>query len=57
MLDRVPQEHKDNARGKFEDSKRVLSEEYFPEERRDQFIYRGKKVCRSHGLLSSAHLT
>ena len=51
MLDRVPQEHKDNARGKYEDSKRVLSEEYFPEERRDQFIYRGKKViveCQKH---------
>ena len=44
MLDCVPQEHEDNARGKYEDSKRVLSEEYFPEERRDQFIFRMKKV-------------
>jgi len=51
LLDRVPQEHKDSARDRFEDSKRVLSEEYFPEERRDQFIYRGKKViveCQRH---------
>lgn len=44
MLDRIPQEHKDKASGKFEDSKRVLSDEYFPEKRCDQFIYRGKKV-------------
>ncbi|KZV69328.1 hypothetical protein PENSPDRAFT_676112 [Peniophora sp. CONT] len=51
MLDRVPQEHKDNTQGKFEEGKRVLSEEYFPEERRDQFIYHGKKViveCQRH---------
>ena len=44
MLDRVPQEHKDKTKDKYNDGKRVLTEEYFPEERRDQFIYRGKKV-------------
>jgi hypothetical protein len=44
LLDRVPQEHKDTTREKVEEGKRVLLEEYFPEERRDQFIYRGKKV-------------
>ena len=44
MLDRVPQEHKDKATGHFDRGKEFLSEEYFPQERRDQFIYRGKKV-------------
>lgn len=51
LLDRVPQEHKDRAndqRAKANEqvdrAKQFLSEEYFPEERRDQFIYRGKKV-------------
>ena len=51
MLDRVPQEHKDKTKDKYNDGKRVLTEEYFPEERRDQFIYRGKKViveCQRH---------
>ena len=51
LLNRVPQEHKDKA-GEQKDklveqkdkAKQFLSEEYFPEERRDQFIYRGKKV-------------
>lgn len=46
-MNRVPQEHKDKANEKWESSKRFLSEEYFPEERRDQFIYRGKKVYHS----------
>lgn len=44
MTDRVPQEHKDRANDNFNRAKQVLSEDYFPEERRDQFIYRGKKV-------------
>ena len=51
MFDRVPQKHIDNARGKFEDSKRVLSEEYFPQERRDQFLYHSKKICRPKARL------
>ncbi|TFK24361.1 hypothetical protein FA15DRAFT_680768 [Coprinopsis marcescibilis] len=49
--DRVPQDRKDQANGKFERGKKFLSEEYFPEERRDQFIFRGKKVileCQKH---------
>ncbi|KDR72326.1 hypothetical protein GALMADRAFT_213339 [Galerina marginata CBS 339.88] len=49
--DRVPQEHKDNANDQLERGKRFLSEEYFPEERRDQFIFRLKKVileCQKH---------
>jgi hypothetical protein len=44
LLDRVPQEHKETARDKVEASKNVLLDEYFPEGRRDQFIYRGKKA-------------
>ena len=56
VRDRVPQEHKDRANEQYDKAKDFLRDE-FPEERRDQFIYRGKKVCRSHGLLSSAHLT
>ncbi|RDX46088.1 hypothetical protein OH76DRAFT_1407219 [Lentinus brumalis] len=51
LTDRVPQEHKDRANDHYDHAKRVLAEEYFPEERRDQFIYRGKKViveCQKH---------
>ena len=44
MLDRIPQDHKDKAQDHYERGKQFLTEEYFPEERRDQFIYRGKKV-------------
>jgi hypothetical protein len=44
MLDRVPQEHKDRANDHFDRGKKFLTEEYFPKERRDQFIYRFKKV-------------
>ncbi|KAF9473113.1 hypothetical protein BDN70DRAFT_937687, partial [Pholiota conissans] len=49
--DRIPDRHKDAANEKFERSRKFLSEEYFPEERRDQFIFRGKKVileCQKH---------
>ncbi|KAF8874992.1 hypothetical protein BD779DRAFT_1450453 [Infundibulicybe gibba] len=49
--DKVPQEHKDRVNGHYERGKEFLTEEYFPEERRDQFIYRGKKViieCQKH---------
>lgn len=56
MLDRVPQEHKDRAndhkdkaREHYDRAKNFLSDEYFPEERRDQFIYRGKKVRDKFG--------
>lgn len=42
----MPQEHKDKANDHFERGKNFLSEEYFPEERRDQFIYRAKKVSK-----------
>ncbi|KAG1723281.1 hypothetical protein EDB19DRAFT_1645363 [Suillus lakei] len=49
--DRVPQQHRDRASEHIERGRRFLAEEYFPEERRDQFIYRGKKViieCQKH---------
>ena len=46
---RFPQELKDKVNSdsdNFSRGKQVLSEEYFPESRRDQFIFRGKKVSR-----------
>jgi hypothetical protein len=51
IFDRVPQEHKDRASEQYDRGRHFLSEEYFPEERRDQFIFRGKKVimeCQKH---------
>ncbi|OBZ77928.1 hypothetical protein A0H81_01631 [Grifola frondosa] len=51
LTDRVPQGHKDRANEHYDRAKHFFSEEYFPEERRDQFIYRGKKViieCQKH---------
>lgn len=44
LFNRIPQEHKDKANEHQDRLKNFLSEEYFPEERREQFIYRGKKV-------------
>ena len=40
----IPQQHKDKAHDHIERGKAFLTEEYFPEERLDQFIFRGKKV-------------
>ncbi|KAH9943958.1 hypothetical protein B0H21DRAFT_779540 [Amylocystis lapponica] len=51
LTDKVPQEHKDRANDHVDRAKQFFSEEYFPQERRDQFIYRGKKViieCQKH---------
>lgn len=51
LSDRVPQDHKDTAQEKLDRAKHFFSEEYFPEERRDQFIFRFKKVimeCQKH---------
>ncbi|KIY52213.1 hypothetical protein FISHEDRAFT_35804 [Fistulina hepatica ATCC 64428] len=51
LSDRVPQQHKDTARAHFERGREFLTEEYFPPERRDQFIFRLKKVvveCQKH---------
>ncbi|KAH9958918.1 hypothetical protein BC827DRAFT_1135468 [Russula dissimulans] len=44
LSDRIPQEHKDVTREKLEQGRKVLAEEYFPDDRRDQFIYRIKKA-------------
>ncbi|KAI5117290.1 hypothetical protein M0805_006812 [Coniferiporia weirii] len=51
LMNRVPQEHKDTANEHVDRARNFLSEEYFPEERRDQFIFRAKKViveCQRH---------
>ncbi|CAE6364948.1 unnamed protein product [Rhizoctonia solani] len=50
VRDRVPQEHKDRANEQVDKARDFLRDE-FPEERRDQFIYRMKKViveCQKH---------
>ncbi|KAG8770836.1 hypothetical protein FRC12_004021 [Ceratobasidium sp. 428] len=50
VRDRVPQEHKDRANEQVDKARDFLRDE-FPEERRDQFIYRLKKViveCQKH---------
>jgi hypothetical protein len=51
IADRIPQDHKDTATEKLDRAKQFFTEEYFPEERRDQFIFRFKKVimeCQKH---------
>ena len=48
LLGRVPDEHKDRAREHRDRAKTFFNEEYFPPERRDQFIFRFKKVCLQH---------
>ncbi|KAG2024158.1 hypothetical protein CC2G_001738 [Coprinopsis cinerea AmutBmut pab1-1] len=51
LNERIPQEHKDRANEQAERGKKFFTEEYFPEERRDQFIFRAKKVileCQKH---------
>ncbi|KAH7919183.1 hypothetical protein BV22DRAFT_1108163 [Leucogyrophana mollusca] len=51
LSDRIPQQHKDRLNEHYDRGRHFLTEEYFPEERRDQFIYRGKKViieCQKH---------
>ncbi|KAJ1306987.1 hypothetical protein OPQ81_007967 [Rhizoctonia solani] len=50
VRDRIPQEHKDRANEQIDKARDFLRDE-FPEERRDQFIYRMKKViveCQKH---------
>ncbi|KAF8805918.1 hypothetical protein BYT27DRAFT_7191832 [Phlegmacium glaucopus] len=44
ISDRIPQQRKDEAHDRLERGRHMLAEEYFPAERRDQFIFRGKKV-------------
>ncbi|GAV99082.1 hypothetical protein LENED_000515 [Lentinula edodes] len=47
----IPNEHQEKAKDHFNRGKEFITEEYFPKERRDQWIWRGKKVileCQSH---------
>lgn len=51
IAERIPGNQKDRARERLDRGRKYLTEEYFPEERRDQFIYRAKKVvieCQKH---------
>ena len=47
LLGRVPDEHQDRANEHANRVKNFLSDEYFPQERRDQVIFRLKKVMQS----------
>lgn len=50
LAGRVPEKHKQRANGEMEHGKQYLRDQ-FPKERRDQFIYRLKKVvveCQAH---------
>ncbi|KAG7087026.1 hypothetical protein E1B28_013005 [Marasmius oreades] len=47
----IPGEHQDKAKGHLNRGREFLTEEYFPEDRRDQWIWRVKKViieCQQH---------
>ncbi|KAG7443718.1 uncharacterized protein BT62DRAFT_971879 [Guyanagaster necrorhizus] len=49
--DAIPQQYKDRLTEKLSSGKKFLSEDYFPKERREQWIWRAKKVvveCQSH---------
>ena len=51
IVERLPQDQKTRAAEHVQRGKHFLTDEYFPAERRDQFIYRGKKViveCQKH---------
>lgn len=46
---RIPDEHKQRAQDQVQQAKDFMNEE-FPQERRDQYIYRLKKVCISRNV-------
>ncbi|KAK1217909.1 hypothetical protein PQX77_019418 [Marasmius sp. AFHP31] len=51
VKDTIPGEHQDKAKAHYSRGKEFITEEYFPESRRDQWIWRGKKViieCQKH---------
>lgn len=51
LAGRVPPEHREKANEHLDRAKNFLKDEYFPQERRDQLIYRLKKViieCQNH---------
>lgn len=48
---RIPEKHKTTAKEHFHKGRKFLMEDYFPKDRRDQWIWRAKKVvieCQSH---------
>lgn len=48
---RIPDKHKSTAKEHYKKGRQFLTEEYFPKDRRDQWIWRAKKVvieCQSH---------
>ncbi|KAJ7583040.1 hypothetical protein C8J56DRAFT_865456 [Mycena floridula] len=51
LTSRIPDKHKSNAKDQFAQGRKFLTEEYFPQDRREQWIWRAKKViieCQSH---------
>ncbi|KAF9256822.1 hypothetical protein L218DRAFT_910995 [Marasmius fiardii PR-910] len=51
VKDTFPSEHQEKVKAHYGRGKEFLTEEYFPESRRDQWIWRGKKVileCQQH---------
>lgn len=44
VSDALPHQSGDAVNERMERSKTFFNDEYFPKERRDQFIFRGKKV-------------
>lgn len=51
LTERLPQGQKTRVAEQAQKGKDFLANEYFPAERRDQFIYRGKKIiveCQKH---------
>lgn len=51
VKDSIPGEHQEKAKAQYSRGKEFLTEEYFPEDRRDQWIWRAKKIileCQKH---------
>ncbi|KAF9221263.1 hypothetical protein BS17DRAFT_758156 [Gyrodon lividus] len=51
ITERLPQEQKKRTHEQIQRGRKFMLEEYFPQERREQFLYRGKKViieCQKH---------
>lgn len=51
LAEHITQDQKGRAAEQIQKGRHFVTAEYFPEERRDQFIYRGKKViveCQKH---------
>lgn len=50
LLDKIPDEHREKINNAVDSTKQVF-QDAFPEERREQFIYRLKKVRRAERLV------